>query len=62
LIEPSWFVKLFVIVVFIAIANPLSSHALARASYRRGLKPYFKKKTDAYEDAVQQETLKKEEV
>ncbi len=57
-LQPSWFLKLFLIVVFIALANPLSSHALARASYRSGHKPYMKKKTDAYEEAVQNEEKK----
>ena len=48
-IEPAWMVKTIIIVIFIGIANPLSSHALARAAYKAGLKPIMKKKMDAYE-------------
>lgn len=32
-------VKLVLIAVFIAIANPTATHAIARAAYRLGLKP-----------------------
>jgi multicomponent Na+:H+ antiporter subunit G len=56
LIHPQWFVKLFIIVLFIAFSNPLSSHALARASYRRGVKPFLKEGgTDAYAEKVAEE-------
>ncbi len=48
LIQPSWFIKLFIIVIFIALANPLSSHALARASYKAGVKPIITSDTDEY--------------
>ncbi len=49
LVHPQWFVKLFIIVVFIAFSNPLSSHALARASHRIGVKPFLKEDgVDAY--------------
>ena len=40
--QPEWIVKTIIIVIFIAIANPLSSHALARAAYRNKQKPYMK--------------------
>ena len=60
LIEPSWFVKMFIIVVFIGLANPLSSHALARASYRRGLKPFMKKTMDAYAEEADKEKIKEQ--
>ncbi|MCK5847415.1 MAG: Na+/H+ antiporter subunit G [Bacteroidales bacterium] len=53
-IEPDWFFKSLIIVVFIAIANPLSSHALARGAYRASLTPFMKKKMDAYEKEFQQ--------
>ncbi len=42
LLEPSWFVKTLVLVIFIALSNPISSHALARANYKRGNRPYLK--------------------
>jgi len=58
LMQPSWLIKLIVIILFIGISNPLSSHALARASYRRGIRPFFKKKIDDYEAEVQEEQKK----
>jgi len=54
-IEPDWMFKSFIIVVFIAIANPLSSHALGRGAYRASLTPFMKKKMDAYEQEIQNE-------
>lgn len=33
--------KLFLILLFIALSNPIGSHALARAAYITGLKPLF---------------------
>jgi len=33
LFEPSWMPKLFLIVLFIVLTNPVSSHALARAAH-----------------------------
>ncbi len=35
-------VKLLIIFVFIALANPVGSHALARAAFKFGIKPWFK--------------------
>jgi multicomponent Na+:H+ antiporter subunit G len=37
-------IKLFLILLFIALANPIGSHALARAAFETGLKPLFKEK------------------
>jgi multicomponent Na+:H+ antiporter subunit G len=48
-IQPDWLIKTLIIVVFIAVANPLSSHAIGRAAYKAGLKPIMKTKMDAYE-------------
>ena len=59
LLQPSWLIKLIVVIFFIGISNPLSSHALARASYRRGIRPFFKKKIDDYEEVVQKEAKKR---
>lgn len=33
--------KLFLILLFILLANPVGAHALARAAYHSGLKPLF---------------------
>lgn len=53
LMETSWLIKAMVIIIFIAFSNPLSSHALARANYKRKNFPYLKntKGVDAYKDA-----------
>ena len=49
LLQPDWLIKMFIIIIFIAISNPLSSHALARGAYRASLSLFQKKKIDAYE-------------
>ncbi|OYT12294.1 MAG: Na+/H+ antiporter subunit G [Bacteroidetes bacterium 4572_112] len=54
LIQPEWFFKTLIIVIFIAIANPLSSHALGRGAYRASLTPFMKKKMDAYDKEFHQ--------
>lgn len=33
--------KLLFIILFIALSNPVGSHALARAALKKGLKPFF---------------------
>jgi len=63
LMQPNWLFKLVIIILFIAFANPLSSHALARASYRQGKKPYYNDdeeivKVDHYKKAVKKELKK----
>ncbi|MBE0600467.1 MAG: monovalent cation/H(+) antiporter subunit G [Firmicutes bacterium] len=42
LYNPDWLVKALLIIVFIAITNPVGSSALARAAYRRNVKQYGK--------------------
>lgn len=34
-------IKLILIILFIALANPIGTHALARSALIRGLKPFF---------------------
>ncbi len=48
LVEPEWFPKALIIAVFILMTNPISSHALARASYRRGVKLWKGSVVDRY--------------
>jgi len=64
-IQPEWFIKTLIIVVFIAVANPLSSHALARGSHKAHQLPYLKDENvgDAYEEEVEklQKTQKEED-
>lgn len=62
-LQPEWFVKSLIIVIFLAIANPLSSHALARGTHKAHLKPIVKDKEikDAYEIAeIELEKTKEE--
>lgn len=35
--------KLLFIVIFIFLANPIGTHAICRAAYRSGLKPWIRK-------------------
>ncbi len=39
-LHPEWWVKCFLLTLFILMTNPLSSSVLARASLRSGVKPY----------------------
>ncbi len=59
LIQPDWFWKTFIIVIFILLSNPISSHALARSSYKSKIKPFFKgnpEEMDAYKDVVENQS------
>ena len=57
-IQPEYFSKTLIIAVFIAISNPISSHALARGSHKAGIKPFSKTGFDAY--ATMKENLEEE--
>ncbi len=60
-LEPDWFLKLLILVVFIGYSNPLSSHAMARAMYKRRVFPWTKEGgVDAYREVIEKETEKKE--
>lgn len=37
--------KLLFIILFIALANPVGSHALARAALKKGIKPFYNKRS-----------------
>ncbi len=57
-----WMVKAIIIVIFIAFSNPISSHALARAMYKRKRYPLITSEDenmDAYREVIENE--KKEE-
>ncbi|MBN1251850.1 MAG: Na+/H+ antiporter subunit G [Bacteroidales bacterium] len=45
-----WLIKTIIIVIFVAIANPLSSHALARGAYKDKIAPFTKENIDAYQE------------
>ncbi len=54
----TWIVKMAIIIIFITFSNPISSHALARAMYRRKKYPYIKssdKDMDAYREVIEKE-------
>ncbi len=55
ILEPGWFIKTLVLVIFIALSNPISSHALAHANYLRGNKPFLKEgpEYDQYREAFE---------
>jgi len=38
ILHPGWAGKLLIIVFFVLLTNPVSSHALARAAHRRGIR------------------------
>jgi len=46
LIHPAWLVKTLIIAVFILITNPVSNHALGRASCKSGVKLWEKSVVD----------------
>jgi len=37
IMQPEWFWKTLIIAVFVLISNPISSHALGRASRKKGI-------------------------
>ena len=49
----TWILKAMIILIFIAYSNPISSHALARAMYKRKRYPYIKS-TDENMDAYRE--------
>lgn len=38
--EPDWIFKTLIVAVFVLLTNPISAHALARASYKSAVRPY----------------------
>ncbi len=52
----TWMLKIVIIVIFIAFSNPISSHALARAMYKRKRYPCIKDNKegmDAYKEVAE---------
>ena len=39
-VEPGWMLKALVVAAFILLTNPIGAHALARASYKSGVRLY----------------------
>ena len=57
-IRPEWTIKGLVIIIFILLTNPLSSHALLRATHRLGV-PLAKKAIDAYQEDKEKGLIEK---
>ncbi len=63
--HPDWIWKLIILIYFVLLSNPTSSHALARAAHRRGIcitdatvidqLESFENESDGQEDGEQQE-------
>jgi len=50
-LEPTWLPKTLIIVLFILISNPVSSHALARSAYRKESKLWENTVVDEYAES-----------
>ncbi len=50
ILEPHWIFKTIIIAFFILLASPISSSALARGSYKSGVKLWGKSVTDHYKE------------
>ncbi|RLE38263.1 cation:proton antiporter [Candidatus Acetothermia bacterium] len=60
-VHPGWMLKAIVIAVFILLTNPISAHALARASYKSGVKLWEKSVVDRCQEFEDCTELPKEE-
>ena len=49
--HPDWSLKLLIVVYFVLMTNPISSHALARAAHHRGVPMAGDMNADALRDA-----------
>ncbi len=58
--EPSWLPKTFIIVLFILLSNPVSSHALARSAYRKESKLWKESVIDEYAETFTTENKEEE--
>ena len=47
--QPEWLVKIILIIIFIAVTNPVGSSVLARAAYKKGAYQYSKKEAETDE-------------
>ena len=53
--EVSMAVKLFLLLIFYIVTNPISGHAIAKAAYRRGIKPEDGFTVDKYGEDLEDE-------
>ena len=49
-LNPDWFLKIGLIIVFIAITSPVGSSVLARAAYKKGVYQYKKESSESLID------------
>ncbi len=64
-LHTDWMLKALILVLFIGFSNPISSHALARAMYKRKHFPFIKegrKNYDAYREVYHKEEEKEEKI
>ncbi len=59
LIAKGWLVFSLALAIFLLMTNPISSHALGRASYRAGVKPYKGTNPDLYAEKIKKESDQK---
>ncbi len=59
LIAKGWLIFSLALAIFLLMTNPISSHALGRASYRAGVKPYKKTNPDLYSEKIKKESDQK---
>ena len=55
--EPAWIFKALIVGVFILLTNPISAHALARASYKSAVRPYDGTVVDKYREFGEREEV-----
>ncbi|MCK5811502.1 MAG: monovalent cation/H(+) antiporter subunit G [Clostridiales bacterium] len=53
--QPSWFLKLIAIILFILLTNPVSSSTLIRSAYKNGVKPTEKTSVDELKEYYEKE-------
>jgi len=59
--QPQWMARSIVIALFILLTNPISAHALARASYKSGVKLWEKSVVDRCQEFEECREIPKEE-
>jgi len=62
-LQPEWFLKVIIIMIFVILSNPISSHAIARGSYLAGIKPKLDEADNAFDEVMENKevTNKKED-
>ena len=61
LYHPDWLLKIILLIVFIVISNPVSSHVLGRAAHFAGIMPSEKTHTNKLKEDTQENPSTKEE-